>query len=155
MQDCDQGDTMRKRTAAAIGLLVAVVGCGDASFDDGFGVAGGAGGDVGDPRGERVHCDEIEVIERGEGSFIRYFKAVYPGVEEGTASFRFCDFWNINNGSYSESEPDCTESDDPFPGFYRDGDLHVVCSELDVDDAWSLEIGAGRIYVRFGDGDGQ
>jgi hypothetical protein len=55
------------------------------------------------PEWDLVVCDEIEVVERAEGSAIRYLKAVYPGVEEGTATFRFCDFWSLNNGVYLES----------------------------------------------------
>jgi hypothetical protein len=111
----------------------------------------GSGAGAGSQYGELVECDDVEVVERAEDSSIRYLKAVYPGVKEGTAVLTFCDFWSEENGDYVKSTAECTESRDPFPGFYRDGDLHVVCSILDVSGESSLETGAGRTYVRFDD----
>lgn len=100
--------------------------------------------------GELVVCDEVEILERGEGSAVRLLKAVYPGVEEGTATFTFCDVWSLNNGYPGDRGTGCSEGTrNAAPGFYRDGDLHVVCSVLDVSGNSSLETGAGRTYVRF------
>lgn len=129
---------MRRTATAATVIALLAAGCGDAS----------AGTTV-DERGELVVCDEITVIDRGDGASTRYFEAVYPGVAEGTATFTFCDPWFLNNGNYWEGDPTCTVGRNPFPGFYRDGDLHIACSVLDVSPGSSSETGSGRIYVRF------
>ena len=123
--------TRTKITLAALALLA--IGCGDAKP-----------GIPNDGLGELVACDEVKVM--GQGNYtITYLEAVYPGVVEGTAIFTFCDFWSVNNGNYTESATDCTEGRNPDPGYYQDGDLHVVCSVLQP----NLETGANRIYVRF------
>lgn len=124
-----------KRTLTLL-LPVALMGCGDAG-------SGGSAATGGTAVGELVVCDEVEVVEGGDGSFTRLLEAVYPGVEEGTATFTFCDFWSVNNGVYIDSAGDCTEGRDLTPGFYRDGDLHVACSMLEVSEGSSLEVGPG------------
>ena len=152
---------MRTLTIAAI-LLIAAVGCGDSAPSDntgglaGAGGIGGAGGEGGSGGAadawELVICDEVEVVEGWEGmTTTRYRKAVYPGVQEGTATFRFCDVWTFWGGSLHQNVG-CNEGDNPAPGFYQDGDLHVVCSALEMYEGGDyFESGTRQLYVRFGE----
>ncbi|MEM9729957.1 MAG: hypothetical protein AAF997_15355 [Myxococcota bacterium] len=117
-------------------------------------------GNAGGPRscvstsllGELVVCDQVEVTEVPDGVTTRFEKAVFPNVAPGTATFVFCDFFATFDGEVSQLNNYCTEDQNPSPGFYQDGDLHVVCSEeVTLPGGGASGSTALRTYVRLDD----